>query len=120
MPLSVESNLVIKTVLLMQGNATTVLTELNPPQAPLVFNQGPRGHPGGFLAVALAELHSKIPTNIPLCRYNIGMRHKVKTSITLSIEALRLLSELAKKLGLSKTGVLEMIIRKFAKLEEVE
>lgn len=48
------------------------------------------------------------------------MRKKLHTSITLSVEALRLLSELAKKLGLSKTGVLEMIIRKFAAQEGIE
>lgn len=48
------------------------------------------------------------------------MKKKLQTSFTLSMEALRLLSELANKLGLSKTGVLEMIIRKFAAQEGIE
>lgn len=47
--------------------------------------------------------------------YNVGMRNKKQTSITLSLEALQLLSEAAKQLGLSKTGILEMFIRESTK-----
>lgn len=46
--------------------------------------------------------------------------NKLKSSFTLSIEALRLLSELAKKSGLSKSGVLELAIRLLAEQENVK
>ena len=42
------------------------------------------------------------------------------TSIRLTPEAKRLLEELAKKLGVTQAAIIEMAIRKFAKLEEVE
>ncbi len=45
---------------------------------------------------------------------------KRKTSITLSDEALRLLDLLAKKSGISKTAILEIVIRKEAKIENIE
>lgn len=48
------------------------------------------------------------------------MRHKLQTSFTLSVEALRLLSELVKKLGLTKTGVLELAIRRLAEQENIK
>jgi predicted transcriptional regulator len=39
------------------------------------------------------------------------------TSVRLTPEATRLLKELAKKLGVSQTAIIEMAIRKFAKSE---
>lgn len=45
---------------------------------------------------------------------------KRKTSVTLSDEALRLLDLLAKKSGISKTAVLEIVIREKAKAESIE
>jgi len=45
--------------------------------------------------------------------------NKIKSTFTLSVEALRLLSELATKLGLSKSGVLELAIRSLAEKEKV-
>lgn len=51
--------------------------------------------------------------------YNSGMAKK-KTSITLSDEALRLLELLAKKQGISRTAVLEIVIREKAKTEGVK
>ena len=52
--------------------------------------------------------------------YNANMRKKIQTTFTLSVEALRLIVELAKKLGLSKTGVLEMAIRRLAEMENIQ
>ena len=43
-----------------------------------------------------------------------------QTSLRLTPEAKRLLIELAKKLGVTQAAIIEMAIRKFAKLEEVE
>ncbi len=49
------------------------------------------------------------------------MRKVTKTtSLRLTSEAKRLLEELAKKLGVTQAAIIEMAIRKFAKLEEVE
>lgn len=48
------------------------------------------------------------------------MRNKIQTTFTISVEAIRLIGLLAKKLGLSKTGVLELAIRRLAELEEIE
>lgn len=46
-------------------------------------------------------------------------RLRRKTSVTLSDEALNLLEAIAKKLGISKTAVLEIIIREKAKTENI-
>ncbi len=46
--------------------------------------------------------------------------NKLKSTFTLSVEALRLLSELAKKTGLSKSGLLELAIRLLAEQEGVK
>ena len=51
--------------------------------------------------------------------YTVRM-NKLRTNFTLSVEALRLLSELAKKTGLSKSGLLELAIRLLAEKEEIE
>ena len=48
------------------------------------------------------------------------MRTKHPTSFRLSEEALRLLDELAKKLGISQAAVLEIAIRAAAKKEGVK
>ena len=42
------------------------------------------------------------------------------TTIRLTPEAKRLLEELAKKLGVTKTGIIEMAIREFAEKREVK
>lgn len=47
------------------------------------------------------------------------MRTKIQTSFTLSKEAMELIAALAKKLGISKTGALEIAIRKLAEKEKV-
>lgn len=45
-------------------------------------------------------------------RYNIGMKtKKIKTSFTLSEEAKRLLIELSAHMGVSKTDIVEMLLR---------
>lgn len=56
---------------------------------------------------------------IPSFRYNNGMTKK-KTSVTLSDEAIRLLDEIAKKMGLSKSSALEIIVREKAKAENIK
>jgi predicted DNA-binding protein len=48
------------------------------------------------------------------------MKNKSNTSVRLTIEAYRLLRELAKKLGVSQTAILEISIRRLAKLEGLE
>lgn len=48
------------------------------------------------------------------------MRNKNSTSYRLSPEARVVIEELAKRLGVSKTDVVELAIRKFAKAEGVE
>lgn len=45
---------------------------------------------------------------------------KLKTSVTLSSEALRLLELLSRKYGISKTAVLEIVIREKAKVDNIE
>lgn len=52
-------------------------------------------------------------------QYTICM-NKIKSTFTLSIEALRLLSELSKKKGLSKSSILELAIRLLAEQENVQ
>ncbi len=47
-------------------------------------------------------------------------KEKRTTSLRLTPEAKRLLQTLAKKLGVTQAAIIEMAIRKFAKLEEVE
>jgi predicted transcriptional regulator len=42
------------------------------------------------------------------------MGNRSNTSVRLTPEALRLLKELAKKLGVSQAAIMEMAIRKFA------
>jgi predicted transcriptional regulator len=44
-------------------------------------------------------------------------KNKSNTSVRLTPEATRLLKELAKKLGVSQTAIIEMAIRKLAQLE---
>ena len=48
------------------------------------------------------------------------MDTKQAVTIRLSGEAKRLLIELAQRLGISQTAVLELAVRRLAKLEEVE
>lgn len=48
------------------------------------------------------------------------MRNKIQTSFTLSPEALELLEKLAKEIGVSKTAVLEMVIREKAKERDIK
>ena len=68
--------------------------------------------------MALASRMAKLVLdNTAKLLYNCGM--KKKTSLTLSEEAKRLLAELASKLGISQTAVLEIIIREKAKKEKV-
>jgi len=45
------------------------------------------------------------------------MAKKIQLSVSLSEEALRLIEELAQKLGLSKTSVLELAVRRLAEEE---
>ncbi len=45
---------------------------------------------------------------------------KQSTSIRLTPEAKRLIRELAKKLGVSQTAIIEIAIRKFAESEGIE
>ena len=44
---------------------------------------------------------------------------KLKTSVTLSPEAVRLLGALSRRLGVSRSGVLELAIREYAKRQGV-
>jgi len=44
---------------------------------------------------------------------------KRKTSVTLSPEAVRLLGELSRRLGVSQSGVLELAIRDYARSQSV-
>jgi len=48
------------------------------------------------------------------------MKNKSNTSLRLTPEAIRLLRELAKKLGVSQTAIMEMAIRRMAEQENVE
>jgi len=91
------------------------VTELNPPQAPAVLTV----RIGGFLVLALAELCFEIHIRYGAMQYTICM-NKIKSTFTLSIEALRLLSELSKKKGLSKSSILELAIRLLAEQENVQ
>jgi uncharacterized protein (DUF1778 family) len=60
-------------------------------------------------------------TNITDIAYNVCMNKSEKhTTIRLTPEAKRLLEELAKKLGVTKTGIIEMAIREFAEKREVK
>ncbi len=51
--------------------------------------------------------------------YNSGMNKKQATSIRLSSEAKRLLAALAQKLGINKTAVMEIAIRRLAEQERL-
>lgn len=53
---------------------------------------------------------------LPLYRY---MWYKQRTSFTLSVQAKQLLAQLAVKSGISRTAVLEMLIREKAKKKDV-
>ncbi len=46
--------------------------------------------------------------------------NKKKTSVTLSDEALRFLQILAKKYGINRTAILEIVIREKAKAENID
>ena len=48
------------------------------------------------------------------------MKNKSNTSIRLTLEAIRLLRELAKNLGVSQTAVIELAIRELAKKENIK
>lgn len=47
-------------------------------------------------------------------------KEKTTTSLRMTPEAKRLLQELAKKLGISQTSVIEIAIRRLAEIEKVE
>lgn len=51
-------------------------------------------------------------------RYNIDMKNKEAVSFRLTPEAIAIIKELAKKLGVSQADVLEMAVRKFKAQEE--
>ena len=55
-----------------------------------------------------------------LARYNVGMRNKKSIGFRLTPEAITIIKELAKKLGVSQADVVEMAVRKLAKQEEIE
>jgi len=48
------------------------------------------------------------------------MDTKLSTSVRLTPEAKRLLKELAKKLGVSQTAIMEMAVREFADKRDVK
>jgi len=48
------------------------------------------------------------------------MRHKILTSMAISRQAIELIEKMALKLGLSKTAIMEMAIRKLAEREDVK
>jgi len=48
------------------------------------------------------------------------MKNKSNTSVRLTPEAIHLLKELAKKLGVSQTAIIELAIRYLAKKENIE
>ena len=48
------------------------------------------------------------------------MRRKIQTSITISVKGKELIEKLADKLGLNRTCVIEMAVRKLAEKEEVK
>jgi hypothetical protein len=48
------------------------------------------------------------------------MSKKQPTSMRFSPEAIRLLEKRAKKLGLSRTGVIEMAVRRLAEVEKIK
>ena len=52
--------------------------------------------------------------------YNCSMNNKSNTSVRLTPEATRLLKEMAKKLGISQTAVMEIMIREKAEAMGVE
>lgn len=51
-------------------------------------------------------------------RYNMCMANKQAISFRLSPEAIALIKELAKNLGVSQADILEMAVRKFAQQEQ--
>jgi predicted DNA-binding protein len=53
-------------------------------------------------------------------RYNRNMNNKQPTSLRLTPEAKRLLSELAKKLGVTQAAIVEIAIRRLAEVENVQ
>lgn len=53
-------------------------------------------------------------------RYNCVMDNKQATSIRLTPEAKRLVKELAKRLGVSQTAIMEIAIRRLAESEGVQ
>jgi len=73
----------------------------------------------GALARSVSESQEQIFDLYIDIVYNSSM-NKIQATFTLSVEALRLLSELAKKLGLSKSGVLELAIRRLSEMEDVK
>ena len=48
------------------------------------------------------------------------MANKEQTSMRLTPEASRLLEKLAKKLGVSRTAVMEMAVRRLAEVEKIQ
>jgi len=48
------------------------------------------------------------------------MANKEQTSMRLTPEAKRLLEKLAKKLGVSRTAVMEMAVRRMAEVEKIK
>lgn len=53
-------------------------------------------------------------------RYNPCMANKTATSFRLTPEAIALIKELAEKLGVSQADIVEMAVRKLAKVEQDE
>jgi hypothetical protein len=54
--------------------------------------------------------------------YNLLMekQERIRFNLTISFECHRIMSALAKKLGLSRTAIVELAVRQMAKTEQVE
>ena len=73
-------------------------------------------------SVALAKGFARIFEFATYCamRYNEHMVNKQAISFRLTPEAIALIKELAKKLGVSQADIIEMAVRKFAKQENAQ
>lgn len=79
---------------------------------------------GGFLVLALAapkrQPYSKPQHCIAKSHTMLCMANKEAISFRLTPEAIALIKELAKKLGVSQADIVEMAVRKLAKAEQDE